>query len=220
MSLICIFAYPARRSCARAGLPAPRNLPCRFHSPVLFTGRTRRVFPHTVSPAYYRMTRSHVIDLLFWKRSRELFTFTSDFVKWRSTALWVLERRRARRSRSVCCERSFGDSRWEWEWVTEWYDWRRPGASSLSRFTVFFATLWHCRELSDERYADHIQFKYWLLRRLTPGITDRSPPDLRRQQSVFVAVVYYAVATTHLLLCTCCLLLATSFGWHSRCTLY
>jgi len=48
---------------------------------------------------------------------------------------------------------------------------------------LFFVTTWHCRQLSDERYADHIQLKYWLLR-LTPDISDRSPPVLRRQQSV------------------------------------
>jgi len=125
-----------------------------------------------------------MIDLLFRKRSRELFTFTSDFVEWRSKALWVLERRRTRKSRSMCCEGSFGDSRWEWEWVTEWHDWRSLGASPLSRSAVFFATPWHYRESSDERYADHILFKYWLLRRLTPGITDRSPSVLLRQQSV------------------------------------
>jgi len=75
------------------------------------------------------------------------------------------ERRRARSSCSVCCG---------------WYDWRRP----LSRSTVLFATLRHCRELSDERYAHHIQFEFWLLGRLKPAVTDRLPFALRRQQSV------------------------------------
>jgi len=63
---------------------------------------------------------------------------------------------------------------------------------------LFFATLWHCRELSDKRFADPTQFKYWLLWQLTPGITDCSLPILRCQQSIFVAVVY-ADAT-----CICC----------------
>jgi len=81
------------------------------------------------------------------------------------SVLWILERRRARSSCSVCCG---------------WYDWRRP----LSRSAVLFATLWHCRELSDERYTHHIQFEFWLLRRLTPVVTDRPPPVLRRQQFV------------------------------------
>jgi len=39
-------------------------------------------------------------------------------ILWRSTVLWVLEKCQARSSCSVCCEGSFGDSRWEWEWVT------------------------------------------------------------------------------------------------------
>jgi len=78
--------------------------------------------------------------------------------------LWFLERRRARSSCSVRCR---------------WYDWRRP----LSRSAVLFTTLWHYRELSDERYAYHIQFEFWLLRRLTPTVTHRTPPVLRRRQS-------------------------------------
>jgi len=42
--------------------------------------------------------------------------------------VWVLERRRAQSSCSVCCG---------------WYDWRRP----LNRSTLLFATLWRCQEL-------------------------------------------------------------------------
>jgi len=53
----------------------------------------------------------------------------------------------------------------------------------LVRWVVLLCFSPH-RELSNERYDDHIQFKSWLLRRLTPGITDRSPSVLRRQQSV------------------------------------
>jgi len=56
-------------------------------------------------------------------------TFPSDVVEWR---LWVLERHRAQRLHSVCCEPSFGDSQWEWESVTEWYDCWSPAASPLS----------------------------------------------------------------------------------------
>jgi len=199
MSLICIFAYVCvffvpvidctfvlcRRGWAASHAVAAELIQFAGHaeSPVLFAGRWLEVF----------QTRARFYD-----------TFTSDFVEWRSAVLWVLERCRARSSCSVCCEGSLGDSRWEWEWVTEWYDWRSLGASPLSRSTVFFATPWHRCELSDERYSDHIQFKYWLLRQLTPGTTDRSPP------------VYYGIATTRLLLCACCLSLATSFWWHSR----
>jgi len=130
------------------------------------------------------VTRSHATAAGFQTPARFCDSFTSDFAGWRSTVLWVLERRRAQSSCSVCCEGWFEESRWEWEWVTEWYDWRRPGARPLSRSAVFFTTPWHCRGLSNERYADHIQFKYWLLRRLMPGITDRSPLALRRQQFV------------------------------------
>jgi len=53
-----------------------------------------------------------------------------------------------------------------------------------ARSAVLFATLWHCRELSDKWYAHHIQFEFWVLWRLTPAVTDRSLPVLRCQQSV------------------------------------
>jgi len=52
------------------------------------------------------------------------------------------------------------------------------------KLLCFFATLWHWREPSDERHTDHFQFKYWLLRRLMPGITDRSLPVLWHHQFV------------------------------------
>jgi len=54
--------------------------------------------------------------------------------------------------------------------------------------------LWHCRELSDERYAHHIQFEFWLLRRLTPAVTDR-PPSLcfARLSSTVVSCPCYLV---------------------------
>jgi len=107
--------------------------------------------------------------------------------------LWILERRRARSSFSVC---------------SGWYGWQRP----LSRSAVLFATLWHWRELSDERYAHHIQFEFWLLRWLTLDVTDR--PTMPAVRSV--GVVYYTINTTRLLLSACCLSLATSFWWHSR----
>jgi len=110
--------------------------------------------------------------------------FKSDIVQWRSTVLWILQRRRARSSCSVCCG---------------WCDWRRP----LSRSAVLFATLWHCRELSYEWYAHHIQFEFWLLRRLTPAVTDHPPPDLRRQQSI-----PSVSSTTQLSQCVCCSALA------------
>jgi len=87
-------------------------------------------------------------------------------------------------------------------------DWRRP----LSRSAGLFATLWHWRELSDEPYAHHNQVEFWLLRRLTPAVTDRSPPVLRRQQSVSSVS-----STTQLLQCVCCSALAASYiWWHSR----
>jgi len=81
----------------------------------------------------------------------------------------------------------------------EWYNWRRP----LSRSAVLFTTLWHCRKLSDERYAHHIQFEFWLLRRLTPAVTDRPPTVLQRQQSV-----PSVSSTTQLLQRVCCSLAA------------
>jgi len=112
---------------------------------------------------------------LNWKRNFRT-TFKSDVVEWRPTV-----RRRARSWCNVCCG---------------WYDWRRP----LSRPAVLFATPWHCRELSDEWYAHHIQFEFWLLRRLTPAVTDRPPTPAVRS----VGVVYYAVVTTRLLLSACC----------------
>jgi len=97
--------------------------------------------------------------------------------------------------------------------VGDIHDWWRP----LSRSAVLFATLWHCRELSDEWFTHHIQFEFWLLRRLTPAITDRPPPILWCQQSV-----PSVSSTKQLLQCVCCsasaaqrLLLATSFWWHS-----
>jgi len=90
----------------------------------------------------------------------------------------------ARSSCTVCCG---------------WYDWWRP----LSRSAVLFATLWHCRELSDERYAHHIQFEFWVLQQLTPVVTDRPKTVLRRQQSVPL------VSTTQLPRRVCCSALAT-----------
>jgi len=62
-----------------------------------------------VSPVYHCMSRSHVTAAVFQTRARFY-----DTLEW-----------------------SFGDSRWEWEWVTEWYDWRSPGTSPMSRLTVF-----------------------------------------------------------------------------------
>jgi len=50
-------------------------------------------------------------------------------------------------------------------------------AKPLSRPTALFVTLWHYSELSEERYAHHIQFEFWLLRRLTPAVI---APVLRR----------------------------------------
>jgi len=55
---------------------------------------------------------------------------------------------------------------------------------TVSWSAVLIATLWHCRELSDERYAHHSQCDFWVLQRLTPAVTDRPPPVLRRHQSV------------------------------------
>jgi len=92
-------------------------------------------------------------------------TFTSVFAEERSTVLSLGEKSWARSSRSMCCG---------------WYNWRR----SLSQSTVLFAALWHCRELSDEWYYDHIPFKFWLLWQLMLAVPDRSPPILRCQQSV------------------------------------
>jgi len=61
------------------------------------------------------------------------------------------------------------------------------------------------------RNADHIQFKYWLLRWLTSG---QHRPFAARPTTppvCLVAVVYYAVATTRLLLCACWLSLGYVF---------
>jgi len=38
---------------------------------------------------------------------------------------------------AVCAVRDRLETRGEREWVTEWYDWRSPGACPLSRSTVF-----------------------------------------------------------------------------------
>jgi len=169
-----------------------------------------------VSLVYFRMTRSHVTAAVFQTRARFYDTFTSDFVEWRSTVLWVLERRRARSSRSVCCEGSFGDSRWEWGRVTERYDWRSPGASPLSRSTVFSPhrdTVLTCLTI-DTLITSSSQVQVLLAtttdaRHHQPFAARPMTPAVR-----IIAVVHYAVATTRLLLCACCLLLAPSFGWH------
>jgi len=156
------------------------------------------------------MTRSHVTAAVFKTRARFYDTFTSDFVEWRSTVLWVLERGRTRSSCSVCCE---------------WYDWRRL-VLVRCRSTVF-ATPWHCRELSDERYADHIQFKYtdcyddWRQASPTvcrPSYDANSPPSTTplprrtccpatvacRYSSVFwitFSVLYYVIDSFSLVIC-------------------
>jgi len=59
--------------------------------------------------------------------------------------------------------------------------------------------------LSDEWYAHYTRFEFWLLRRLTPAITNSPPPVLRRQQ--FVPSVSF---TTHLSQHVCCSALAAS----------
>jgi len=201
----CFFVPLVNCTCiCYAAAVEPRSPPRRCRADPVY----RPCWP--VLPVYCRMTRSHVVGVLFWKRSRELFTFTSDFVEWRSTMLWILERRRARSSCSVCCEGSFDDSRWERGWVTEWYNWRNPGASPLSHSTSFLPhrdTAVSC--LTNDTLT--IQFKYWLLWRLTPDMTDRSPPVLRHQQSVSSLS-----SITPLPRRVCCLPLATSFRWHSR----
>jgi len=57
--------------------------------------------------------------------------------------------------------------------------------SSLSLNTPSeLSTTDFCWKLSDERYTYHIQFEFWLLRWLTPAVTDRLPSVLRCQQSV------------------------------------
>jgi len=111
-------------------------------TPQLRSHRPARAASLTVSihlpSVYWPVTRSHVTAVVFQTLVRFCDTFTSDFGEWRSTALWVLERRRARSWCSARCEGSFGDSWWKWEWVTEWYD--RQGASPLSRSTVFYTS--------------------------------------------------------------------------------
>jgi len=139
MSSICIFVYVCvflrtiYWSYLCAALPRLSHVARRVAAePNQFTGRAdlfhlfTTVLPEVTWPP------------LFQTRARFYDTFTSDFVEWRSTALlWVFERRRARSFWSVCCEGSFGDTRWEWGWVTEWYDWRSHGANPLSHSTVF-----------------------------------------------------------------------------------
>jgi len=163
MSLICIFSYVCvfLRTSHWLHLCAAPPRSSRFTCSV-----------------YWPVTRSHVTAAVFQTWARFCDTFTPYFVDWRSTVLWVLERRRYR---AVCAVRDRLETRGE------------SGSESSSDttgevlvlvrwvFLLFFATPWPCCELS-ERCADHIQFKYWLLGRLTPGITDRSLPVLRRQQ--------------------------------------
>jgi len=177
----CIFVPVIDCTCVLRCHAEPHSLPCRWIADPVY----RQCWP--VSPVYYRVTSSYVTAAEFQTQARFYNTFTSDFVEWKSTELWLLERCRAQILCSVCCERLFGDLQWKWEWVTKWYDYWSPHANPLSLSAVFFATIWHCRELSDERYADHIQFKYWLLQWLTPRTTDRSPPVLRRHQPVLLS---------------------------------
>jgi len=59
------------------------------------------------------------------------------------------------------------------------------GASLPSSSAVFYATPWRCRELSDEWYIDHIQYKYGLLRRLTSGIIWNVFTDLKNMYNDF-----------------------------------
>jgi len=55
-----------------------------------------------VSLIYYHMTRSHMTATVFWTQAQFYDTFTLNFVEWRLTVLWVLERCWARTSCSVC----------------------------------------------------------------------------------------------------------------------
>jgi len=143
----------------------PTQFSERADSPVLFTGRWLEV---TWPPLSFKLGRSFTTLSHQTLLSEDRQCWTS----WRDAELG---------DRTVCAMRDHLVTHSEWEWVTEGYDWRSPGASLVSHSTVFFATLWHCRVLSDKWYADHIQFKYWLLRRLTPGTIDQSPPVLQRQ---------------------------------------
>jgi len=85
--------------------------------------------------------------------------------------------------------------------VTGWYDWHKPLSQSAVLFSI--STPWHCRELSDEWYAQHIQLKFWVLQ-MTPAVTDRSQPVLRCQQSVLSVS-----STTQLSQHVCCSLAAS-----------
>jgi len=185
-SLIYIFAYvfvPVTVcTCARIGC-APQ-LCCRT-----LLRRRRPSFPagltcfHLFATVWLEVTWLPLCSN--W--GRDFSTLSSQtLLKKKIDSVVILERRRARSSCSVCCR---------------WYDWRRP----LSRSAVQFATLWHCRELFDERYAHHIQFEFWLLQRLTPAVTDRPPTVLRCQQSV-----PSVSSITQLLQRVCCSALAAS----------
>jgi len=189
--VLCCRSWAAQPAAVTA---KPKQFSGLASSPVLFTGRWLEVVTTTV----------------FQTRARFYDTFTSYFVEWRSRVLWVLERLRARSSCRVCCKGLFGNSRWEWEWVNEWYNWRRPGASPLSRSTVFCHTVtlplavWQTI-----RWPHPVQVLIAMTtdaRYHRPYAAHPMKPAVR-----FVAVIYYVIATMHLLLYTCCLSLAVFF---------
>jgi len=156
-----------------------------------------------VSSVYYRMTKSHVIDLLFWKRSRELVSFTSDFVEWRSTVLWVLERRRARKDRLETRGESGSESPSDttgedlvlvrWVVLLCFSPHRDTAVNCLIRWP-------HPVQVLITTTTDTRHHRPFAARLTTPAVR-------------FVAVVY-TVATT--LLCACSLSLAMTSGWHSQ----
>jgi len=121
MSLICIFAYVRVYLRTSYWLYLCAALPRLSHAArrvaaaqTQFTGRADLLH---LRRGFTILSRQTLLS-----EDRQCYQF------WRDAELGV---------RAVCCEGSFGDSRWEWKWVTEWYDWQSPGASPLSRSTVF-----------------------------------------------------------------------------------
>jgi len=124
-------------------------------------------------------------------------TFTSDFAKWTSTVLRVLERRN---SEFVQCVIRLTTDKDRWVDLLCCSSHCDAAESCLTNDTLTTFSS------SSDCYDD------W---RHRPFTTRPMMPAVHS-----VSVIYYAVTTTCLLLSACCLPLATSFCWHSRfCTM-
>jgi len=163
--LIYIFAY--------VFMPANVCTCVRMHCMLQLRGfgRPPTQFSDLVSPVCWHVTVRHVIAAVFKLRAQFLNTCQGRHCRIKIDSAVNLG------------EKSSLEFRQCMLWVIQ-------RTKTVSQFAVLFATLWHCRELSDKWYTPHFQ---WVLQRLTPAVTDRLPPVLTSPAVHSVCAIYHAM---------------------------